>query len=69
MSGAAKGGGTETLYVRASGTRLPVQERAVNKGDTQVVTFSKWGERVLVAKPAGAIAFSSVVGSSGGTGA
>ncbi len=69
LTGAANGGGTETLYVRASGTPLPVQVRAVSKGDTQVVTFTKWGERVLVARPAGAIAISSVTGSSGGTGA
>jgi len=66
LTGTAGGGGTETLYVRASGTPLLVQQRAVNKGDTQVVTFSRWGERVLVAKPSGAIAFSSIVGSSGG---
>jgi len=66
LTGTAGGGGTETLYVRASGTPLLVQQRAVNKGDTQVVTFSRWGERVLVAKPSGAIAFSSIEGSSGG---
>jgi hypothetical protein len=69
LTGTPNGGGTETPYVRVTGPLLPVQERAVAKGDTQVVTFTKWGERVLVAKPKGAIAFSSVVGSSGGTGA
>jgi hypothetical protein len=69
LTGAANGGGTQTLYVRASGTPLLVQVRAVHKGDTQLATFSKWGERVLVAKPAGAVTFSSVAGSSGGTGA
>jgi len=69
LTGTANGGGSETLYVRASGAQLPVQERVTDKGDTLVVTFSKWGERVLVAKPKDSISFSSVVGSSAGTSA
>lgn len=69
LTGKGSGGETETVYVRANGPPLPVQTRGTFKTDTQVVTFSRWGERVTVAVPRNAIAFASVVGSSGGSSA
>ena len=66
LTGNAVMSGTETLYVPASETPLPVQEILSANGDRETITFSKWGEIVRVTKPSGAIAFSSVVPSSGG---
>lgn len=66
LSGTSRMNGTETLYVPTSGPPLPVQEVLTQNGDTETITFSGWGERVVVTKPTGVIAFSSVVTSSGG---
>jgi hypothetical protein len=46
---------TATLYVRATGTHLPVEEVA-SEGQLRVsVVFSNWNERVSVSAPAGAV--------------
>lgn len=67
LTGTANGGGTETLYVRATGDPLPVSEKVVNQGDTLTTTFSAWGEKVVVARPSSSLSFASVAGGSGGT--
>jgi hypothetical protein len=46
----------ETLYVRASGSPLPVEQvAATTSGVGLSTTFSRWNEAVRVAAPAGAI--------------
>jgi hypothetical protein len=45
----------ETLYVRASGSPLPVEQvAAATNGVGLTTTFSRWNEAVRVAAPAGA---------------
>jgi hypothetical protein len=45
---------TRTLYVRASGLRLPVAELTRGGGSRGSVTFSNWNHRVSVSAPPGA---------------
>jgi hypothetical protein len=46
---------TRTLYVRASGLRVPVAEVERGHGGSLSVTFSKWRQPVTVSVPNGAI--------------
>ena len=73
IAGAAPGGGGRlVLFVAARGRSLPVEAVESNGAGTsakgEIVTFSRWGEPLHVATPAGAIPISTVEAASSGGG-
>ena len=60
LRGKAPEGGTLILYVRASGSRLPLEGKEVARSATGLVTMSRWNESVRLPKPAHAILITSL---------
>lgn len=55
--GSMPAGTTEVLYVRTSGTPLPVKAVQTYHGDSSTVVFSHWGSVPAVPKPASSVPF------------
>jgi hypothetical protein len=51
-----------TLYVTDSAKPLPVQSKSVSSTGTTTTTWSRWGHRVTLTAPTGAVSFSSLFG-------
>ena len=66
------GGGRLVLFVAAGGRSLPVQAVESSGAGTsakgEIVTFSRWGERLHLATPAGAIPISTIEAASSAAG-
>lgn len=59
-SASAAAGATTTLYVRSSGSPLPVREVAAQGTTRGIITLSRWKEPVHVTAPAGAVPIATV---------